>query len=52
MSTEAPKGANVKVICRIRPSNKLELSQGAVECVSIGEDGVSVAVKVRSDLVL
>eukprot|EP00698_Gefionella_okellyi_P012727 TRINITY_DN3445_c0_g2_i1.p1 TRINITY_DN3445_c0_g2~~TRINITY_DN3445_c0_g2_i1.p1 ORF type:complete len:1035 (+),score=285.48 TRINITY_DN3445_c0_g2_i1:57-3161(+) len=41
-----PKGANVKVICRVRPPNKLELASGGVNCVTL-IDQQNVAVKVQ-----
>lgn len=39
-------GNNIKVVCRFRPQNKLEIKEGGVPIVDISEDGTGVAVKV------
>ncbi|RUP39816.1 hypothetical protein BC936DRAFT_138334 [Jimgerdemannia flammicorona] len=36
-------GNNIKVVCRFRPQNKLEISEGGVPIIDIDEEGTSVA---------
>ncbi|KAI9306121.1 kinesin heavy chain [Cunninghamella echinulata] len=38
-------GNNIKVVCRFRPQNKLEIKEGGVPIVDINEEGTSVVVK-------
>lgn len=40
-----PKEMNIRVVCRCRPLNKLEISMGGETCVDIIEN--TIAVKVR-----
>ena len=35
---------NIKVVCRMRPPNKLELAEGGKTCVEYGEKKISVKV--------
>lgn len=39
-------GNNIKVVCRFRPQNKLEIKEGGVPIVEISEDGTGVSLKV------
>ncbi|KAF7721131.1 hypothetical protein EC973_005378 [Apophysomyces ossiformis] len=38
-------GTNIKVVCRFRPQNKLEIREGGVPIIEINEEGTSVAIK-------
>ncbi|OBZ83544.1 Kinesin heavy chain [Choanephora cucurbitarum] len=38
-------GNNIKVVCRFRPQNKLEIKEGGVPIIEISEDGTGVSVK-------
>ncbi|KAI9313464.1 kinesin heavy chain [Dichotomocladium elegans] len=38
-------GNNIKVVCRFRPQNKLEIREGGQPIIDITEDGTSVALK-------
>ncbi|KAI9273594.1 P-loop containing nucleoside triphosphate hydrolase protein, partial [Sporodiniella umbellata] len=38
-------GNNIKVVCRFRPQNKLEIREGGVPIIEISEDGTGVALK-------
>ncbi|RUS14661.1 kinesin-II 95 kDa subunit-like protein [Jimgerdemannia flammicorona] len=35
-------GNNIKVVCRFRPQNKLEISEGGVPIINIDDEGTSV----------
>jgi hypothetical protein len=39
-------GNNIKVVCRFRPQNKLEIREGGVPIIELNEDGTGVALKV------
>ncbi|KAL0140268.1 kinesin heavy chain [Mucor lusitanicus] len=38
-------GNNIKVVCRFRPQNKLEIREGGVPIVEISEDGTGISLK-------
>ncbi|KAI9303760.1 kinesin heavy chain [Cunninghamella echinulata] len=38
-------GNNIKVVCRFRPQNKLEIKEGGQPIIDINEDGTNVALK-------
>lgn len=38
-------GNNIKVVCRFRPQNKLEIREGGVPIIDIDEDGTQVTLK-------
>ncbi|KAI7903290.1 kinesin heavy chain [Cokeromyces recurvatus] len=38
-------GNNIKVVCRFRPQNKLEIKEGGVPIIEISEDGTGISVK-------
>ncbi|CAO3691397.1 unnamed protein product [Rhizopus stolonifer] len=38
-------GNNIKVVCRFRPQNKLEIKEGGVPIIEISEDGTGVTLK-------
>ncbi|KAI9315986.1 kinesin heavy chain [Dichotomocladium elegans] len=38
-------GNNIKVVCRFRPQNSLEIREGGVPIIDISEDGTSVGLK-------
>ncbi|KAI8647402.1 kinesin heavy chain [Parasitella parasitica] len=38
-------GNNIKVVCRFRPQNKLEIREGGVPIVEISEDGTDIVLK-------
>ncbi|KAG0172689.1 hypothetical protein DFQ28_009667 [Apophysomyces sp. BC1034] len=38
-------GTNIKVVCRFRPQNKLEIREGGVPIIDISEEGTSVVLK-------
>lgn len=40
-------GNNIKVVCRFRPQNKLEIREGGVPIIDIDEDGTQVTLKVK-----
>lgn len=40
-------GNNIKVVCRFRPQNKLEIKEGGVPIIEISEDGTGVTLKVK-----
>lgn len=40
-------GNNIKVVCRFRPQNKLEIKEGGVPIIDIDEDGTQVTLKVK-----
>lgn len=39
-------GNNIKVVCRFRPQNKMEIREGGVPIIEISEDGTGVSLKV------
>ncbi|RCH83326.1 hypothetical protein CU098_007812, partial [Rhizopus stolonifer] len=38
-------GNNIKVVCRFRPQNKLEIKEGGVPIIEIADDGTQLALK-------
>lgn len=44
-------GNNIKVVCRFRPQNKLEIREGGVPIIEISEDGTGVSLKVSQFLI-
>ena len=40
-------GNNIKVVCRFRPQNKLEIKEGGYPIIEISEDGTGVTLKVK-----
>jgi kinesin family protein 5 len=40
-------GNNIKVVCRFRPQNKMEIREGGVPIIEISEDGAGVSIKVK-----
>ncbi|KAI9468504.1 MAG: kinesin heavy chain [Benjaminiella poitrasii] len=38
-------GNNIKVVCRFRPQNKLEIKEGGVPIIGVSEDGTGVSIK-------
>ncbi|KAI8890114.1 P-loop containing nucleoside triphosphate hydrolase protein [Backusella circina FSU 941] len=38
-------GNNIKVVCRFRPQNKLEIKEGGVPIIEISEDGTGIGLK-------
>ncbi|KAI7865229.1 kinesin heavy chain [Mucor mucedo] len=38
-------GNNIKVVCRFRPQNKMEIREGGVPIIEISEDGTGVSLK-------
>lgn len=40
-------GNNIKVVCRFRPQNSLEIREGGVPIISIDDEGTNVTVKVK-----
>lgn len=40
-------GNNIKVVCRFRPQNSLEIREGGVPIISIDDEGTNVSVKVQ-----
>lgn len=43
-------GNNIKVVCRFRPQNKLEIREGGVPIINIDDEGTNVTVKVTKNL--
>ena len=43
-------GNNIKVVCRFRPQNSLEIREGGTPIIDIDNDGSAVALKVRCTL--
>lgn len=41
-------GNNIKVVCRFRPQNKLEIREGGVPIIEISENGAGVSLKVTT----
>jgi transposase len=41
-------GNNIKVVCRFRPQNKLEIREGGYPIIEISEDGTGVSLKVTT----
>lgn len=41
-------GNNIKVVCRFRPQNKLEIKEGGVPIIEIADDGTQLALKVNN----
>lgn len=39
-------GNNIKVVCRFRPQNSLEIREGGVPIISIDDEGTNVQLKV------
>jgi kinesin family protein 5 len=39
-------GNNIKVVCRFRPQNKLEIKEGGVPIIDVSEDGTGISLKV------
>jgi hypothetical protein len=39
-------GNNIKVVCRFRPQNKLEIKEGGLPIIDVHEDGTAVTLKV------
>lgn len=40
-------GNSIKVVCRFRPQNKLEIKEGGQPIIDIDDEGTSVTLKVR-----
>lgn len=40
-------GNNIKVVCRFRPQNKLEIKEGGVPIIELNDEGTSVTLKVK-----
>ncbi|KAI8983999.1 kinesin heavy chain [Mycotypha africana] len=38
-------GNNIKVVCRFRPQNKLEIKEGGVPIIELSEDGTGISLK-------
>lgn len=43
-------GNNIKVVCRFRPQNKLEIREGGYPIIDISEDGTGITLKVIESL--
>jgi kinesin family protein 5 len=41
-------GNNIKVVCRFRPQNSLEVREGGVPIIDVNEDGTQVEIKVNT----
>lgn len=39
-------GNNIKVVCRFRPQNKMEIREGGVPIIEISENGTGITLKV------
>lgn len=44
--TSSMSGNNIKVVCRFRPQNSLEIREGGVPIIDIGDEGSSLELKV------
>lgn len=42
-------GFNIKVVCRFRPQNKLEIDKGGFPTIEIDENGTRVTLKVEKE---
>ena len=40
-------GNNIRVVCRFRPQNRMELENAGQPVVQIGEDGMAISLDVR-----
>lgn len=44
-------GNNIKVVCRFRPQNALEVREGGVPIIEIDEEGTQVTIKVNKYII-